>query len=77
MAAVTQRGDPVESFKRIQLRLEQSPPIICVHCGGPIVEGQNVQPVFSPKALTWSVHPVLSKPVVLRGIVSTDVSGPQ
>jgi hypothetical protein len=28
--------------------------------------------VFSPKSLTWSVHPVLSKPVVLRGIVSAD-----
>ena len=30
--------------------------------------------MFPPKTLLWSVHPVLSKPLVLRGIIATDGS---
>jgi hypothetical protein len=43
-------------------------------CGGSIVEGQQIGPLFSPKIVTWSAHPVLSKPVTLRGIISTNGS---
>jgi hypothetical protein len=50
------------------------PPIICAHCGGPIVRGQRIGPLFSPKIVTWSAHPVLSKPVTLRGIIPTNGS---
>ena len=50
------------------------PPIICCRCGGPIVHGQNVAPLFSGKLVRWSEHPVLSKPIVIRGIISTDAS---
>ena len=31
-------------------------------------------PVFPPKTRLWSVHPVLPKPVILRGIISTNDS---
>jgi hypothetical protein len=31
-------------------------------------------PLFSPKFVRWSAHPVLSKPVIIRGIVSADGS---
>jgi hypothetical protein len=73
MAAVTQRRRSRRKSQENPATISASlPPIICVHCGGPVVQGQNVQPLFSPKNLTWSVHPVLSKPVVLRGIVSAD-----
>jgi len=50
------------------------PPIICAHCGGPIVQGQQIGPLFAPKIVTWSDYPVLSKPVTLRGMISTDGS---
>ena len=75
MAALTQRRRSRRKSQQNPTATTSSlPPIICVHCGGPIVQGQNVQPVFSPKALTWSVHPVLSKPVVIRGIIPADGS---
>jgi hypothetical protein len=48
------------------------PPIICPRCNGPIVQGQQIAPLFSPKIVMWSAHPVLSKPVTMRGIISTN-----
>ena len=50
------------------------PPIVCVRCGGPIVAGQHIRPLFSAKLVRWSEHPVLSKPPVIRGIIGTDGS---
>lgn len=50
------------------------PPIVCGRCGGPIVHGQHVGPLFSANLVRWSEHPVLSKPPVIRGIISTDGS---
>ena len=38
------------------------------------MRGQNVAPLFSAKLVRWSEHPVLSKPLVIRGIISTDGS---
>ena len=52
----------------------EMPSIVCFRCGGPIVRGQYVAPVFSPKLVRWSEHPVLSKPLEIRGIISTDGS---
>ena len=49
-------------------------PIICRHCGGPIVAGQKIGPLFSAKLIKWSEHPVLSKPIAVCGFVSTDGS---
>jgi hypothetical protein len=51
-----------------------APPIVCAHCGGPIVPGQRIGPLFSAKLVKWSEHPVLSKPPSIRGFVSTDGS---
>ena len=50
------------------------PPIVCEHCGAPVIRGQHVGPLFSAKLVRWSEHPVLSKPLVIRGIVVTDGS---
>lgn len=50
------------------------PPIVCSRCGGPVVLGQRVAPLFAAKLVRWSAHPVLSKPIVIRGIISTDGS---
>jgi hypothetical protein len=50
------------------------PPIICSRCGGPIVAGQLIGPLFSPKLVIWAAHPVLSKPPMLRGIISVNGS---
>ena len=32
---------------------------------------QHIGPLFAVKVAKWSEHPVLSKPVVLRGVVAT------
>lgn len=48
----------------------EPPPIMCSRCGGPIVRGQQVAPVFAAKLVQWSKHPVLSKPLVIRGLIS-------
>ena len=50
------------------------PSVVCPRCAGPIVPGQHVAPLFSAKLVRWSEHPVLSKPPVIRGIISTDGS---
>lgn len=50
------------------------PPIVCTRCSGPIVAGQIVSPLFSVDLVRWSEHPVLSKPIVIRGIISADGS---
>ena len=47
------------------------PQIQCSRCHGPILQGQRVQPLFSAK-LVRLPHPVLSKPVAIRGIIPTD-----
>lgn len=39
-----------------------------------MIRGQHVGPLFSAKLVRWSAHPVLSKPPVIRGIISTDGS---
>ena len=39
-----------------------------------MIPGQHVDPLFSAKLVRWSEHPVLSKPPVIRGIISTDGS---
>jgi hypothetical protein len=51
-----------------------APTIVCPRCGGPIVRGQHVGPLFSANLVRWSEHPVLSKPLVIRGMISTDGS---
>jgi hypothetical protein len=48
------------------------PPIQCARCGGPVIPGQHIDPLFSAKLVRWSEHPVLSRPPVIRGIISTD-----
>ena len=50
------------------------PPIACSRCGGIVVRGQHVGPLFSAKLVRWSEHPVLSKTPVIRGIIRTDGS---
>lgn len=50
------------------------PPIVCRRCGGPVIPGQHVAPLFSAKLVRWSEHPVLSKPLVIRGVISADGS---
>lgn len=50
------------------------PPIVCERCGGPVIRGQHVDPLFPAKLVRWSEHPVLSKPPVIRGIISPDGS---
>lgn len=44
----------------------------CPRCGGPLIEGQNIGPLFSAKLVKWDAHPVLSKPPMLRGFISRD-----
>lgn len=48
--------------------------IVCERCGTPLIEGQRIDPVFPPRALIWSEHPVLSKAPIIRGIIPTDGS---
>lgn len=60
--------------KRADPPSSSMPAIVCSRCGGPIVQGQNVAARFSAKLVRWSEHPVLSKPIVIRGIISTDGS---
>lgn len=75
MSASTQRSRPRRSAQRKGIQPKNSlPPIVCARCGGPLVLGQNIGPLFSAKVSTWSAHPVLSKPPMLRGVVSTDGS---
>ncbi len=50
------------------------PPIVCERCGGPVILGPHVGPLFPAKLVRWFEHPVLSKPPVIRGILPTDGS---
>src|SRR5262245_35453012 len=50
------------------------PPIVCSRCGCPILDGQRISPLSSAKLVTWPSHPVLSKPLILRGTIPTDGS---
>lgn len=64
---------PTRQTRRKQPQLSSSvPPIVCERCGSPVMHGQNALPIFPAKLLRWSEHPVLSKPLVIRGIISTD-----
>ena len=66
---------PTRRARRRQPKPPSSlPPIVCEHCGGPVIRGQHVGPLFSAKLVRWSEHPVLSKPPVIRGIVLIDGS---
>ena len=48
-------------------------PIICERCGGPIVAGQQVRAFFEVKHYDAPYpHPVLSKPLVIRGIIGAN-----
>ena|SRR5579871_5452442 len=50
------------------------PSIICAHCNTPIMAGQHIGPLFSTKLVKWSEHPILSKPVIIRGAIACDGS---
>jgi len=39
-----------------------------------VIRELHVGPLFSAKLVRWSEHPVLSKPPVIRGIISADGS---
>jgi hypothetical protein len=66
---------PTRRARRTQPKPPSSlPPIVCKRCGGPVVTGQHVDPLFSAKPVRWAEHPVLSKAPVIRGIISTDGS---
>jgi hypothetical protein len=67
--------NPTRRTRRRQPKPPSSvPPIVCKCCGGPVLRGQHVAPVFSAKLVRWSEHPVLSKPPVIRGTIPTDGS---
>jgi hypothetical protein len=51
-----------------------SRPVVCPHCGGPIICGQQVGPLFSSKGRQMVAHPVLSQPPMLRGTILVDGS---
>ncbi len=58
---------------------EPSPPTVsrrlCVRAVGvPSSEGRTSGCCFRRESFTWSAHPVLSKPVMLREVVPTDGS---
>jgi hypothetical protein len=74
MSEPTPNG-PTRRARRGQPKPPSSlPTIVCKRCGGPVMLGQHVAPLFSAKLVRWSEHPVLSKPPVIRGIISTDGS---
>ena len=76
MSASTLRNRPTRKARTKPTQPTNSlPPFVCTRCGGSLVPGQNVGPLFSVKVCTWSAHPVLSKPVMLRGVVPTDGCG--
>jgi hypothetical protein len=39
-----------------------------------LIEDRPLGPLFSARVVTWSTHPVLVKPLVLRGVVALDGS---
>jgi hypothetical protein len=49
--------------------MSDPPAIVCERCRGPLVRGQHVGPLFAAKLVKWAEHPVLSKPIVLRGTI--------
>ena len=48
--------------------------IVCARCGGPILAGQQVMPMFPAHPVHWREHPVLSKPPAVHGMISPHVS---
>lgn len=64
---VTRRGVRATSTKPPSL-----PDILCSRCHSPILVGQHVQPLFSARLARWPEHPVLSKPLAIRGIIPAD-----
>lgn len=70
-----QKREPNRRRRKKETQLSTKPiSITCARCGDPIVRGQRIAPVVPAKDLIWSEHPVLSKPVVLRGLIPTDGS---
>src|SRR4051812_12059367 len=47
-------------------------PVICVQCGGELVMGQQSVPTLTMHVARGLDHPVLSKPITLKGVVSVD-----
>src|SRR5688500_15168967 len=75
MSEPTQKKPARRGVRRTQPEApKRLPPIVCSRCNGPILPGQHVAPLFAPKLVQWSEHPVLSKPPTIRGIIPTDGS---
>jgi hypothetical protein len=75
MGVSAQQDRPARRTRRTRASTpEELPPILCPRCGGPITPGQLVPPLFEAKLTQWVEHPVLSKPVMFRGIVGKEVS---
>jgi hypothetical protein len=71
MDASTNDDRPIQRRGRNRTGIPSSPPppIICPLCGEPIVAGQQIDAVFSANVIKWVEHPVLSKPLVVRGVI--------
>lgn len=75
MSIAPRKRQPNRRRRNKETQLSTNPiSIMCARCGGRIVRGQRIAPVVPAKDLIWSVHPVLSKPVVFRGLIPTDGS---
>lgn len=74
MSQLPPKSPPRRAGRRQPKRPSTLPPIMCERCGGPVIRGQHVGPLFSAKLVRWSEHPVLSKPPVIRGIIPIDGS---
>lgn len=72
MSQPTPKSPPRRARRRQPKPPATLPPIMCERCGGPVIRGQHVNPLFSAKLVKWFEHPVLSKPPVIRGIIATD-----
>lgn len=46
--------------------------ILCSRCRGPLIDGLQVQPLFSVKVVRLAEHPVLSGPLTIQGIIPAD-----
>jgi hypothetical protein len=69
MSKPTQKSPPRRTRRKEPKPPSSPPPIICARCGGPVIRGQHVEPLFLAKLVHWSQHPVLSKPLTICGII--------
>jgi hypothetical protein len=60
--------------KRQGAAVKGFPAVLCPRCGSQIVTGEQVVPVVALLLAKPDEHPVLSKPVTLRGMISADGS---